>query len=866
MYGQSKAIQSTYTVGLRTVNGDPTYLLTPDGLTNNPSLTLYRGQTYIFDINAPSYPIAFATQRSYTPGRLPTDGQQNTSLIYDTGVTKVDADGNATTETWLDEGTITFTVPDTAPDTLYYISKGDANVAGTIKVNDIIENTEIDIDKEIIGKKTYRTGGGWDFSNGMKVQFVGNITPTKYATGEWYVEGVGEAIQLIKQEDLSVSGLFTQDIEVAFDAQEFDYYPFSEALGFPKNKDYIIINRGSKDGNLWSRYNRWFHKDVIEKTATLNGQVSNVDQSTRASRPIIEFNKGLKLYNFGTESKENINLIDDKTVDAFSYIEGTTGYNIDGVDLTEGMRVLFTADTDTLVNGRIFKVKFIKINNVTQISLIEETDSTPQENETVLVTQGTSNRGKYFYYDGTSWKAGQDKTSVNQQPMFDMFNSSDKGFADSTAYESSLFTGNKIFSYTVGTGTNDTELGFPLSYRSITNSGDILFSFNLLNETFTYTLNNALFKKSASTGFLRKYENRTTYVLQNGWQKANKDSTQNVIRQYVATTDQTVFALDMYDNILFINDVWLRVFVNNTLQVIDQDFTITSDANGSSFVTFVKKLKANDNVINKTRSKYEKNENGYYEIASNLEKNPLNNDINQFTLGEVNDHLRTIVEESNEFTGAYPGVSNLRDIGGLTKLGKKFLKHSSPINLSLYHLLDNNANIIKSISNARLDYSKFKRLFLETADTLGYEGPVREHVDKIIAEVNKDKVNSMPYYFSDMIPQGGTVINSATIEDVDQKFFALSAVFSMSTPSTKAVQIYQNGLQLTHGVDYTFNTEGFAVITCSKQVNDIIDIIEYTDTNGSYVAPTPTKLGLYPSFTPEIYIDTTVQIKKELAS
>ena len=859
VYGQSKAIQSTYTVGLRIVNGDPTYLLTPDGLTNNPSLTLYRGQTYIFDVNAPSYPIAFATQRSYTPGRLPTDGQQNTSLIYDTGVTKVDADGNATTETWLDEGTITFTVPDTAPDTLYYVSKGDANVAGTIKVNDIIENTEIDIDKEIIGKKTYKTGGGWDFSNGMKVQFVGNVTPAKYATGEWYVEGVGEAIQLIKQEDLAVSGLFTQDIEVAFDAQEFDFYPFSEALGFPKNKDYIIINRGSKDGNLWSRYNRWFHKDVIEKTATLNGQVSNVDQSTRASRPIIEFNKGLKLYNFGTESKENINLIDTKTVDAFSYIEGTTGYNIDGVDLTEGMRVLFTADTDTLVNGRIFKVKFIKINNSTQISLIEETDSTPQENETVLVTQGNINRGKYFYYDGTSWKAGQDKTSVNQQPMFDMFNSSDKGFADSTAYESSLFTGNKVFSYTVGTGTNDTELGFPLSYRSITNSGDILFSFNLLNETFTYTLNNALYKKSASTGFLRKYEDRTTYVLQNGWQKADKDSTQNVIRQYIATADQTVFALDMYDNILFINDVWLRVFVNNTLQVIDQDFTITSDANGSSFITFVKKLKANDNVIIKTRSKYEKNENGYYEIASNLEKNPLNNDINQFTLGEVNDHLRTIVEESNEFSGAYPGVSNLRDIGGLTKLGKKFLKHSSPINFSLYHLLDNNANIIKAISSARLDYSKFKRLFLETADTLGYEGPVREHVDKIIAEVNKDKVNSMPYYFSDMIPQGGTVVNSTTIEDTDQKFFALSAVFSMSTPSTKAVQIYKNGLQLTHGVDYTFNTDGFAVITCTKQLNDVIDIIEYTDTNGSYVAPTPTKLGLYPSFVPEIYIDTTVQ-------
>ena len=45
--------------------------------------------------------------------------------------------------------------------------------------------------------------------------------------------------------------------------------------------------------------------------------------------------------------------------------------------------------------------------------------------------------------------------------------------------EGSTFKGNKVFSYKVGTGTNDTELGFP-SYRTIENSGDITFDFNLL--------------------------------------------------------------------------------------------------------------------------------------------------------------------------------------------------------------------------------------------------------------------------------------------------------------------------------------------------------------------------------------------------
>ena len=62
-----------------------------------------------------------------------------------------------------------------------------------------------------------------------------------------------------------------------------------------------------------------------------------------------------------------------------------------------------------------------------------------------------------------------------------------------------LFTGNEIFSSPRGAGTNDVELGFPLTYRSIENTGDIVFTFNLLNESFPppphIRLNNAKKKK-----------------------------------------------------------------------------------------------------------------------------------------------------------------------------------------------------------------------------------------------------------------------------------------------------------------------------------------------------------------------------------
>ena len=44
-----------------------------------------------------------------------------------------------------------------------------------------------------------------------------------------------------------------------------------------------------------------------------------------------------------------------------------------------------------------------------------------------------------------------------------------------------------------------------------------------------------------------------------------------------------------------------------------------------------------------------------------------------------------------------------------------------------------------------------------------------------------------------------------------------------------------------HTEQITLNSEGFAVVTTTKQLGDIIDIIEYDNTNGSYVSQQATK-------------------------
>ena len=85
---------------------------------------------------------------------------------------------------------------------------------------------------------------------------------------EYYVEGVGTSITLIPVDALTVpeiGNITATDINSTggLDVRTAD---------IDIDPDYITINRGSADRNPWTRYNRWFHKDVINATAVYNNK------------------------------------------------------------------------------------------------------------------------------------------------------------------------------------------------------------------------------------------------------------------------------------------------------------------------------------------------------------------------------------------------------------------------------------------------------------------------------------------------------------------------------------------------------------------------------------------------------------------
>ena len=920
VYGHQLAAASTFTI--EKFSEDDTrldYMFTPNGLTVNPRLTLFRGNTYTFNINALHKPFC-----------IKSEAVTGSSYFYNLGVSKQE----------VEVGTVTFTVPYEAPDLLYYIDNNDPDSQGMIDIKDINENTYLDVEAEVLGKKTYTTTSGISFINGLKLDFIGNVSPEKYSKGLWYVEGVGTSIRLVSYNELEAALPDNASVDLPFDVDRFDKVPFDSASNFPEVKEYLIINRASRDRNLWSRNNRWFHIDVLNVTAKANNQVASPDQTARAVRPIIEFQTDIKLFNHGWLAKQDVDLVDTITTDVFSEIEGKLGYYVDGKALLPGHRVLFTADSDPLVVGKIYKVGTIVVdttqikllsatctttfpykvtftfdtlvtpppvnvgyyvegnaninykglytaissttstitllypknpgtfgNGITtgiydnagkrpQITLIPTEDSDPIEGETVYIKSGTNYSGNSFHFDGTKWALGQKKSEINQAPLFDLFDNNKVSYADPVVYPNNTFSGNRIFGYRVGTGTSDSELGFPLQYRSIDNIGDIEFEFDLESRSWTYVENGVLATKNSYQGYIRKRNINDTFSFYNGWTFTDKPLWQKATRVLQVTEYTDLIPIDIFDNSAQLIDLTLQVYVND----IKRNDISRSNINGIAFIKFDAPLNSGDKVVYKIQSVAPKNARGYYEIPHNLQNNPFNEPLKYFTLGETLDHVRTIVENNSAFSGNYPGVSNLPILGDISKYGRRFLQHSGSFPLASYLITDKKNNIIDALQWTSTQYTQFKKEFLRLASTTAFEGSVSSRVDQILLEFSKSKyIDRSAFYFSDMAPYKGFNQRDYRVDDPRLPTFVIDSIFNPRTQTTRSVLVYVNGEQLTYITDYTFNTtDAFVDISYPLNKGDIITIKDYLSTNGSYIPYTPSKLGIFPSYQPQIYLDDTL--------
>ena len=131
----------------------------------NPELTIWRGNTYKFTVEAQGHPFYIMTE----PSRDGVGADGSSSVLYTSGVTNNGAD----------QGTVMFVVPDGAPNTLYYQCGNHDGMYGILHVRTITSTSQITPADDIIGVKNYKLRT-LNLSNGMKIKFTSSKVPSEY--------------------------------------------------------------------------------------------------------------------------------------------------------------------------------------------------------------------------------------------------------------------------------------------------------------------------------------------------------------------------------------------------------------------------------------------------------------------------------------------------------------------------------------------------------------------------------------------------------------------------------------------------------------------------------------------------------------
>ena len=829
--GPQRNTTSAYTVG--TTSDGNFFLFTPDGLTPDPLLTLYRGVTYIFDVNSKhKFFIKF------------TSGTGIENLFNN------NIQGNGT-----DNGQIIFTVDSNTPNTLYYGSDTDQIAGGQIVVKTIAEDSSINVEKEIIGKQQFTSGSGIKLVNGLRVSFGGNIFPTGYIDKEFIVEGVGDKIELIDIDKLDTPEIVATQYDVDFDAESFDKFPFDNFKNVPLTPEYITINRASRDRNSWSRYNRWFHRSVIEIAAQANGNEIILPIDSRAKRPIIEFKPNIQLFNYGQIGISSIDLIDNITTDAFSVVEKSSGYFIDDTLLDEGYRVIFNADPDPYVKGRVFEVHFVEIDNKRVISLLETDDHIPVEGSSVVVTRGVENHGTIWWLNSGAWKLGQQKTVINQAPLFDLYDTDGNSYGGSTY--TSDFVGTKIFGYAEGL-VYDSVLGLNLKYQTGIESS-YLFSNYFSTDTLTFVYPDLARTLSTSVGYL-KINKEDTIEYTNVWTPAAEYQIPILQFQVVEPVTDRI-EINCVDNSYVAyqnNNLEIEVFVNDTKITHTTDYTLEINLQ-SLYVVLRKSLLDTSQILFKIRTTLTPNSNGNYETPLGLTNNPLNGPISEFTLSELGDHVGTMVDRDPNFIGVFPGLSNINELPFISKYGTRLISNENPISFAHHFISDQDNNIIEAIRLASEQYNQIKLNIIKLIADLGENYSPSEALDITLTTLNENKNITFPYLLSGTVPYGtNKKIRTYIVTDPRNTAYSITSVYNPNIVTNTAILVYLNNEQLVYGRDYTFDQYDTTVhMLVSLVKNDVIVINEFINTDGCYIPPTPTKLGLYPKFIPSKYLDET---------
>ena len=609
---------------------------------------------------------------------------------------------------------------------------------------------------DIIGKKnyTYTTEENEviEFTNGLRVIFKAD-TNSEYNEKPFIIEGVGSSIQLVDD-----SVILKSETE---------------------NPDYFIMERGCKDGNNWSRRNRWFHRSIVN-----NMSITDDVKVIQASRPIICFNRDIELYNYGVYNRGYVDMIyEGKKSDlngqpAFVTVDNKKYRRSEqGIPLEDGVLILITGDDNEANNNIIYQVTgtdaidTIVLQPV--INGLNYENGRPVEGEGITVKSNDSYyAGQYFYYKKTNgvgqWVNGQKKDKENQMPLFNLYDDNKVVLNDVIIYPKSSFKGNGLFDYITPEeyGIEDTskiQTDEYLGKQVVTTSyGNFIFRNLIDSSQYTYTDNSSesevvfkglkFYKINNIKGLNENGEiDYSNSLYSNTWHISNNKTSQYVTTEIVVTDDQEKVVKGEEQGMITYytryelaykpdeseTQVTSFVYVNGNLLSKNVDYVIETEKLYDSSEQFVKygktyllispniRLKKDDyiyvkllvsDIIGDLAQGY------YFDLPLSLTANALNENIIDITYNECYDQMKSIMENQIGFEGNAGGDNNYIDTAQNVALGTEILQHSNPILKTMLLNSKTYSDVRSSIEFVKKEYNKFKTKFRNTLDTYVNDG------------------------------------------------------------------------------------------------------------------------------------------------
>jgi len=495
--------------------------------------------------------------------------------------------------------------------------------------------------------------------------------------------------------------------------------------------------------------------------------------------------------------------------------------------------------------------------------------STLLDYDGVWASQGLSNKGKGYYILSQVWYPSQTKTITNQAPLFDLVDTNNISVGNRSTYTGTTFIGTKLFSYAVGTGKNDPVLGFPLSYKSLGLTGDIQFTWDHSTDTHQITTSTttaivaceSFYALDTATSALRGIVQDTARL------SALPVLDLRFITESTSTVDLKVSALDstaqetilveLNDQPLYRGkdfDVASRVVTGHNLSLDP-----IKQTKPNAQLLFRSPLQINDKLLITQWTNDDISQTDLvWRLPLSITVNPINSQIGTLTFSDVASHLVSGAQLLKTLSGDPLEDNNLQNEPSLPQLCSKFGYNNGNTLMAMALLKNRSLGFIQSLEYSRDEFTKFKNTVIQQFDFASFDDndPIPTMFDNLISTYVQGKTADFPFYDSDMIPGATNFVSKQyTVRFSQDKTYPLSAPWSNYETSRVAVLVYHNSTLLTRYQDYNFDgtlSSLTIVPTYPISVGDTIIVREYNTTTANWIATTPSKLGLYPTFTPGI--------------